>query len=114
VSGVLAMLLLTSNAYWLWSAVDRGIAESYHSASAIDECEALDQALVTMARLARGQRREKVVDAATANGRWGAPYEKDGRLWIGRLGFEFEHDELVSVRRSWEPSLCDPGSTSAR
>lgn len=87
---LLAATLVVSNAWWAYLTLDNAVTRSYQSASLEESQQALSQALaIIKANGSSSPSRANVVAAAHAA--WPAvdPFEKDGYLWVGRLGLRF-------------------------
>ena len=96
---LLAVALVLSNGWWAYRALDAGVTHTYPGASLEEAQQALAQALaVIKANAGPNPTREQVISAAQAA--WPAvePFEKDGYLWVGRLGLRFnETGRLVEA-----------------
>ena len=96
---LLTVLLVGSNAWWFYRLVDAGVSYTYQGVSLEENQQALAQSLEIIKALASSDvSREKIVAAAQKT--WGAtePFEKEGYLWVGRLGLRFnETNQLVEV-----------------
>lgn len=99
VISLLAVALVLSNGWWAYRTLDTGITNTYQSASLEDSQQALAQALAVInANAGTKPSREEIIAAAQAA--WPAvePFEKNGYLWVGRLGLRFnEAGRLVEV-----------------
>ena len=100
----LLVLLALSNAYWGYSAVDSGVTLAHQDQSLDDHREALAQALAILAVVSSGRSyRPDVVDAARREARDDQSFEKDGFLWIGRIGLRFGPDgRLQEAVPAWD------------
>ena len=87
---VLATALVASNAGLAYRLLDAGVTHTYQSASLEENQQALSQALaVIKAAGAPDYSRQSIVAAAQAAWPGVEPFEKDGYLWVGRLGLRF-------------------------
>ena len=70
-----------------------------------DNKEALTQVLTLLPVVARqGISREEILTAARVPGDTAKPFEKEGFVWIGRIGLKFDaQGHLVEAKRAWEP-----------
>lgn len=102
---LLVLLLIGSNAWWAYHAVDAGVTQTYMGVSLDDNKQALAQTLTLLPVVARpGATRADVVAAARAVGPQSEPFEKDGFFWVGKIGLKFnEHGHLVEASRAWSP-----------
>lgn len=89
--GLLSAALVASNAWWVYHAVDTAVTQAYRSAELAERRQALDQALAVIKAASKPQRtRADIVQAAHAAWPDVEPFEKDGYLWVGRLGLRFD------------------------
>jgi len=96
---LLGAALMASNAWWAYHVLDRGVSLTYQGESLRESQEGLSQALAVInATAAHGASRTQVVAAAQKAAPGFEPFEKDGYLWVGRLGFRFnEAGQLVET-----------------
>ncbi len=128
---VLATLLVASNLWWLYVSIDKAVTQSYSLVERRTADFALRQAL-TLLPVAFAARDEEGFLAATEqrlrtarpeaggyalgeDGRvdlgrvFAEPYEKNGCIWIGTLGFRFDQEgSLQHVSRGWNSGEVDP------
>jgi len=90
----LSVALVASNAWWAYRSLDFGITYTYQQASLDEASQALSQSLAIIDALARDPHatREQLVEVAAGAWSSGDPFEKDGYVWVGRLGLEFQPD----------------------
>ena len=102
---VLAVALLLSNAWWAFRLFDAGVTQTYMGVNLDDHREALTQALTLLPVVARpGVTRGEVLAAARLPGDKVDAFEKDGFVWIGKIGLKFgAHGQVVEAKRAWEP-----------
>jgi hypothetical protein len=87
---VLAVALVVTNAWWAYRLVDAGVSYTYQGVSLAENQQALSQALAIIKVLGTNQAsRERIVQAAQTAWPSTEPFEKDGYLWVGRLGLRF-------------------------
>lgn len=96
---LLAVVLVLSNGWWAARTLDAGISRTYQRASMEETQQALAQALaVIKANAGASPSRAQVILAAQAAWPSVEPFEKDGYLWVGRLGLRFnEAGRLVEA-----------------
>lgn len=101
---VLAVALLVSNVWWAFRLIDAGITHTYTGVTLDDQKEALTQALTLLPVVARpGVTRDEVVAAARLPGDTVDAFEKEGFVWIGKIGLRFDaRGQLVEARKAWE------------
>ncbi|HEU5322112.1 MAG TPA: hypothetical protein VFX28_15015 [Methylomirabilota bacterium] len=102
---VLVLALAGSNLWWLYALVDAGVTRTYMEAAFEEHRQALDQTLALLPVVARKSvSRADVISAARLPGLEIAPFEKDGFVWVGRIGLKFdETGRLVEASRAWSP-----------
>jgi hypothetical protein len=95
----LTVLLVGSNAWWVYRLMDAGVSYTYQGVSLEENQQALAQSLEIIKALASSDvSREKIVAAAQKAWDSTEPFEKEGHLWVGRLGLRFnETNQLVEV-----------------
>jgi hypothetical protein len=96
---LLAVALVISNGWWAYRTLDAGITSTYQSTSLEESQQALAQALaVIKANAGSNPSRAEIIAAAKAAWPEVEPFEKDGYLWVGRLGLRFnEAGRLVEA-----------------
>lgn len=96
---VLAIALIASNVWWALRLLDAGISYTYQGASLEESQQALSQALAIVKAVgAANYSRQSIIDAAQAAWPGVEPFEKDGYLWVGRLGLRFNAaDRLIEA-----------------
>jgi hypothetical protein len=100
---VLSIALITTNAFWLYYAIDRAITASYADASLEGEIRWREAAQLVLPLVAQGDGAEAIVKREAERKLHSVPYEKDGYLWVDELGLRFnESGRLVSVFRSYD------------
>ena len=105
---VFVALLVISNAYWLYNSFDSAITRSYRD----DQLQQLDAALTQAQQvlpIAYASEGRATFVAAAQEVLDEESFEKDGCIWIGRLGFKFDEAEtLQHVSRTWNFGAPDP------
>lgn len=96
---ILCASLVITNAWWAINAIDSGITRTYQEASMQDTQQALSQALaIIKASGAPKATRAQIIEAAQKAWSAGEPFEKDGYLWVGRLGLRFDRSgRLIDI-----------------
>lgn len=102
---ILVVVLIASNAWWFYCLIDAGVTQAHTADSRNDNQQALRQALSLLPVVARPRvSRSEVVAAARLPGDSTVPFEKEGYVWVGRLGLKFnDQGQLVEVSRAWSP-----------
>lgn len=95
----LAVALIASNVWWACRLLDAGLSYTYQGASLEESQQALSQTLAIIEVMRSGNAsRDRIVEAADKAWPSGGPFEKDGYLWVGRLGLRFsDNGGLVEV-----------------
>lgn len=105
---ILSILLLASNAFWLYQVVDIGVTLSYRGQQTFELEETRKQLMATMPEIAKNVIKEDVVAAARKYTDQEV-FEKGGCTWVGWLGFKFDdRNQLISVSPSWSYGEDDP------
>lgn len=96
---LLIVALIASNAWWADHAIDLGVSYTYQGVSLEENQQGLSQALAIINAMAvKGASRAEVVAAAQMARPSSEPFEKEGYLWVGRLGLHFnETGQLVEA-----------------
>lgn len=96
---LLAAVLVTTNAWWAYRVLDAGVSQTYLRASHDTTAELLTQSLAVLQVVAKPQAsRSEIVKAAAVPGDTVGPFEKDGYVWVGQLGLQFdEHGRFVKA-----------------
>lgn len=102
--GVLLAVLVGSNAFWAYRILDAGITATYQGVSLNDAQIALRQSIALLNTVGiHSVPQSQVVQAAREAGDGGTPFEKEGFVWVGRLGLAFNGSgNLVKVVTSPE------------
>jgi hypothetical protein len=102
---LLVVALLGSNAWWAYRTLDAGVTQTHLGASLDDNKQALAQTLALLPVVARaGVSRSDVVAGARLPGSQDQPFEKDGFVWVGKIGLKFnEQGQLIEAARAWSP-----------
>ena len=108
VIAILFALLVASNAWWAYHAIDAGVTATYQQESFRSTQEALAQALAVLPVAASPTATKEQVILAARRGPGGPAsydtFEKDGFTWVGQLGLRFDDaGRLVEASPSWSP-----------
>ena len=88
---LLVVTLVASNAWWAYITVDTGITRTYQKVSFEETQQALSQALaIIKVTSSPTVTRTHIIEASEKAWSAGEPFEKDGCLWVGRLGLRFD------------------------
>ena len=100
----LSLLLIGSNAWWLYRSIDFGVSYTYLQDSHVSNEEALNQVIKVLPGLARQKyTREEIINGARLSSDKSEPFSKDGFIWVGRIGIRFDkNDKVVEVKKGWE------------
>lgn len=101
---LLVLALVGSNAWWATRLVDAGITQTYTGVSLEDHKQALKQTLRLLPLVARpGVTRAEILAAARLPGTEDDSFEKDGFVWVGRIGLKFDaQGRLVEAAPAWD------------
>ena len=105
---LLSILLISSNAFWLYQAFDAGVTGSYRDQRIYELEETTKQLMAVLPEVAMRATKAEIVTAA---GKFTDQevFEKEGCTWVGWLGFKFdENNKLKSVSASWSYGENDP------
>ena len=95
VIAALVVLLLLSNAFWLYQSVDERIGAGLELGR---QREALTQVFALIPVVAQKANRARIIATAADKTSNNQAYEKDGYVWVGSLGLKFAGTgELVEV-----------------
>lgn len=87
---LLLVALIGSNAWWAYRVLDAGVTETYMSASLDTTAELLGQTLALLPVVARPDTtRQDIINAALVKNDPVGPFEKEGYVWVGQLGLQF-------------------------
>ena len=107
---VLFILLLASNAWWFYAAIDTAVTQSFQDQMLSEWKETAHALAAILPAVAQGENRDKIVATAEGLTRQKA-FEKDGATWVGVVGLVFDDKgTLVRVRTIGEP---EEGTVSA-
>jgi hypothetical protein len=100
----LIVAIIASNVWWAYRLLDAGITLTYTGVSLEENKEALSQTLALLPVVAKlDVTREKIISVARLPGDTSEPFEKDGFVWVGRIGLKFnDRGHLVEVSRAWQ------------
>ncbi len=88
--GVLLAALVVTNAFWAYRLIDAGVSATYRDVSLNDAQIALRQSLALLnSPGVQSSPRSQVIQLAQGAGDGGTPFEKEGYVWVGRLGLAF-------------------------
>jgi hypothetical protein len=101
---ILTVLLLGSNAWWIYQSIDDGVSLTYTAVSIDDSTQALDQTLSVVPLLASGQTsQEELITHLQQQFGLDDGFEKDGLYRIGRIGLRFNDGrKLIDIQRAWQ------------
>ncbi len=97
--GALLASLLLSNGWWAYRLLDAGITQTYMRASFDTTHEQLTQTLAVLQVVGKpNATRTTIIEAARLPNDTVEPYEKDGYVWVGQLGLQFnERGQLIKA-----------------
>ena len=100
---LLTVALIASNVWWAYRLLDAGVTYNYMEVALEDNKQSLRQALALLPVVARpGVTRAEILEAAHLPEDSFAPFEKEGFVWVGKIGLKFnEQGQLVEASRAW-------------
>src|SRR5688500_8731907 len=102
---LLAVALVASNMWWAYAAVDSAVTSTYSEQALQEHREALAELIAVVPAVCDpSATRESILAAARSSAKDSQEFEKEGFVWVGRLGYRFGEDgRLREVRTSWSP-----------
>lgn len=99
---ILVVALMGSNTWWAFRMLDAGVSYTYQGVALDDNQQALKQVLaVIKASNSANATREMIIAAAQAAVP-SDPFEKDGFVWVGKVGLRFdEGGRLMEAVPAW-------------
>jgi hypothetical protein len=96
---ILSIALIASNAWWAYKMLDFGVSYTYQGVSLEESSQALSQSLaIIKASAAPDASRDSIIKAAEKAWSGSEPFQKEGYLWVGRLGLRFsEQGRLIEA-----------------
>ena len=96
---LLTFAFLASNAWWAYRVLDAGVTQTYMRAEYDTKSELLHQTLSVLQAVAKpSASRNEVITAARIPNDPVGPFEKEGFVWVGQLGLQFnEQGRLVKA-----------------
>lgn len=105
---ILGVLLITSNAYWIYAGIDDAVTRSYMTQQ-LHEYDAALKQVQTMLPIAFEATDKDSFVANVQEVLDDESFEKDGCIWIGMLGLQFDgSSSLAHVSRTWSFGEADP------
>jgi len=101
----LTIALILSNLWWVYNTIDASVTTTYQNVSLEDNHEALSQALAILPLVAKQNSTSKqIIEAATNVAITKYSFEKDGYIWIGKIGLKFDKNgRFINARPAWDP-----------
>lgn len=104
----LVVLLIASNVFWLYGAVDQGVTKSYRDQKIYELNETRKQLMAVLPDVAQELSKEEVVTMVGKHTEL-EPYEKGGCTWVGWLGLKFDQQGVLqAVAPVWDYSGENP------
>lgn len=105
---ILGLLLIASNAWWMYITFDNAITFSYHDDQLRWEQAALTDALALIPASKPTATKSEVSAFFHLRSEL-EPFEKDGCVWFDNLGVKFDDNErIIHVSRRWNFGEDDP------
>jgi hypothetical protein len=107
---ILGILLLISNGWWLYHAIDQGVTQTYRDQESYELEKRQKQIINMMPALSENLSKEKVIEIASRYSDM-QKFEKDGCIWVGWVGLKFnDKGKLESVSPTDGKDPCYPES----
>ena len=87
---ILGFLLLASNAWWFYQALDHGVTDMYQESELHDRLKSTQAALRALPSLSAELRRDQIIARVSAVLQEPQPFDKDGWTVIAPLMFRFD------------------------
>jgi hypothetical protein len=105
---VLVLLLIVTNGFWLYGAVDQGVTLSYRDQQIYQLEETRKVLMAVIPKLASNLTKEEIISIASEHTDQEV-FEKEGCTWVGWIGLKFsKKGSLQSVSPSWSYEGEDP------
>jgi len=105
----LAVLLIGTNAFWLYRSIDSGVTMAYRDQNIYELDETSIQLAATLTEIGKSIPKEEFLSIASRHTKF-EPFEKGGCIWVGWIGLKFnEGDELIYISpepATQEDDLC--------
>ena len=92
---ILCLLLLATNGFWFYHAIDQGVTNSYRDSQIYELRETNNQLMAMLPEVASHTPKPDLVTIAQKHTQLEA-FEKDGCFWVGWLGFKFDSNNYLS------------------
>ncbi|MDJ0818798.1 MAG: hypothetical protein QNJ58_21490 [Desulfobacterales bacterium] len=98
---VLTIALISSNVWWLHSAIDVGVTNKYQEQMMFERSGILKQIISVTPELSSAISKNEIVTIVKKSTDL-EPFEKEGVVWVGWTGLKFDDkNKLVKVIPSW-------------
>ena len=107
---IAVLILLASNAYWLYVSVDQASINKYMYSNLYEASHTACQSLAFANELATGMSKQQIIDAAI-NSADHAGTNQEGLYYHGWLAFKFDDkNELLHISGTIDNYICSTGS----
>lgn len=90
---LLSASLISSNAWWAYRSLDDGITHTYFQQECNTKSVLLTQTLSVLPVVAKPKASEgEILAAAQLQNSRASPFEKNGFVWVGQLGLQFNDE----------------------
>lgn len=104
----LTILLLGSNAFWIYKLFEAGATASYRNRQIYELEETTKQLMNVLLKMAKSYTKKEIIKLAEKHSNEKA-FDKDGCSWVGWIGLKFnKKGQLQSVSPSWSYKEKDP------
>ncbi len=95
-SAILLFLLIGSNGWWLFQAVDIAVTEKYRQQEEYEAGRVISALKAVTTEYARGSSKEQLYETLDRAFPEGEPFEKDGAIHIDFVSFLISEDDSVA------------------
>ena len=96
--GILVILLVLTNAFWVYNAVDRGVTLSYARSSQIQQQKTIKTLLLLNNFFSLGEDYGSVAEKLGSNSDIGPTKKRKSAIFVGSVVLIFDNAKLSSVR----------------
>ena len=95
-SAILLILLIGSNGWWLYQAIDLAVTDKYRQQQEYEADRTISALKTVTTEFVRGSSKEQLLDTLNRTFPDDEPFEKDGAIHVAFLSFPIADDGLIS------------------
>mgnify|MGYP001334761417 CR=1 FL=1 len=95
VVGGLVLLLVASNAFWVFQMMDEGVTVFYRDKQIYELEKTQTQLMVMIPALTQGMKKKDILERVKPLVEE-APFDKEGCTWLGWTGLKFTHNNTLA------------------